>query len=181
MIMCISLCLPDFTELKIKAKCPGERNRKANNNNSKYLWILIKDTLFSLQQNDLFFLPEPATRFKGESKDKGKENKKKRKMETKMGLSKCRITLGKKSDSKSRVWSCPQGSRYGWAYSAWCRDEWLMHSYEQNISSVCGVSPISSCSLSEEMRYIFWISNQATPANYSHLPNILGSAFPSEN
>lgn len=102
-----------------------------------YLWILIKDTLFSLQQNDLFFLPELA-RFKGESKDKGKE-KKKRRMETKMGLSKCRIILGKKSDRESRVWSCPQGSRYGWAHLACCRDERLMHSYEQNISSVCGV------------------------------------------
>lgn len=178
--MWISLCLPDFSELKIKAKYPGERNRKANNNNSIYLWILIKDTLFSLQQNDLFFLPEPATRFKEESKDKGKE-KKKKKDGNQNGSKQVQNNLRKKSDRESRVWSCPQGSRHGRAHLAWCRDKRLMHSYEQNICSVCGVSPISSCSLSEDIRYIFWISKQAIPANFSHLPNILGSVFPSEN
>lgn len=48
-----------------------------------------------LQQNDLFFLPKPATRFKGESKDKGRE-KKKRRMQTIMGVGKGRTILGKK-------------------------------------------------------------------------------------
>lgn len=57
-----------------------------------------------LQQNDLFFLPKPATRFKGESKDKGRE-KKKRRMQTIMGVGKGRTILGKK---KKRVTRNPE-------------------------------------------------------------------------
>lgn len=44
-----------------------------------------------------------------------------------------------------------------------------------------GISPISNCSLNEEMRCTFWISKAVAHANYLCLHNVLGSAITTGN
>jgi len=149
MTVCISLCPPDFTELKIKAQCLGERNRKASNDNSIYLWILIKHIPSSLQQNDLFFQNLGS---KGKLRTKAGEKR----METVMGLSKCRIIFGKAVAGNME--SAPARPAAGGPGLGGISPTAGMKEYRGGMNtawSFLGFSPMSNCSLTEETRYIF--------------------------